>query len=197
MKKIICVAISIIFSLVLFTACGGSSNSMDACTFTWTDEDGVGIGFDAVCDEWVDDGYDSALEDCPICMWEWDMDLDEPFDEYVEDCEHWADCVATHDSEDENITMTVYEGKSQEGYRDLFSYVDGIDVQHEETNGNTHDYGWFSYDIGGSNEYYTLIDYVHNDAFNNYYLIIISGIYTEEDAETYAEQLVNSTVVVE
>lgn len=196
MKKIICVSVSLLFSLVLFTACGGSSNSMESCTFTWTNDNGVGIGFNAVTEEWIDDGQDQALESCPICMHEWDMDFDEPFDEYVANCDHWNDCVAVHSSEDENITMNVYEGKSQEGYRDFFSFVDGVDVRHEEANGNTYDYGWYSYDVGGSNEYYTLADYVHDESFNNYYLIMISGIYSEEDAEEYANQLLDSVVIV-
>lgn len=196
MKKIICVSVSLLFSLVLFTACGSSSNSMESCTFTWTDEDGVGIGLNAVTEEWVDDGREEALEYCPICLNEWDMDIDEPFDEYVAKCDHWNDCVAVHSSEDESIIMKVYEGKSQEGYRDCFSYVDGIDVKHEEVNGKTFDYGWFKYDIGGSNEYYTLVEYVHNEDFNNYYLLLISGIYSEEDAEEYAKQLLDSVVIV-
>ena len=92
--------------------------------------------------------------------------------------------------------MKIYEGKSQEGYRDFFSYVDNIDVQHKDANGNTFDYGWFSYDLGGSNEYYTLVEYVHNEEFENYYLIMISGIYTEEDAENYAAQISDSVVIV-
>lgn len=56
---------------------------MEQCTFTWTDEAGVGIGLNAVSEEWVDDGRDEALEFCPICLHEWDMDVDEAFDEYV------------------------------------------------------------------------------------------------------------------
>ena len=98
--------------------------------FTWTDEAGVGIGLNAVSEEWVDDGRDEALEFCPICFHEWDMDVDESFDEYVAKCDHWNDWVAVHSSEDESITMKVYECKSQEGYRDCFLYVDGIDVKH-------------------------------------------------------------------
>ena len=104
---------------------------MESCTFTRTDEAGVGIGLNAVSEELVDDGRDEALEFCPICLHEWDMDVDESFDEYVAKCDHWNDWVAVHSSEDESITMKVYEGKSQEGYRDCFSYVDGIDVKRQ------------------------------------------------------------------
>lgn len=39
---------------------------MESCTFTWTDEAGVGIGLNAVSEEWVDDGRDEALEFCPM-----------------------------------------------------------------------------------------------------------------------------------
>ena len=106
MKKNLCFSISLLLSLILFTACGGSSNSMESCTFTWTDENGVGIGFNAASDNWVDDGRDKALESCPICLHEWDMDFDEPFDEYVANCDHWNDCIAAHSSKDE-ITRRV------------------------------------------------------------------------------------------
>ena len=196
MKKIICIVIPCILLLV-FTACGGSGNSIDNCSLRWTDDNNVGIGLTVGEGEWSDDGDAEALESCPICMWEWDMDLDEPFDDYVQNCDHWNDCVALHNNEDENLKMNIYECASQEGYRDFFSFVDNVDVQHQEANGCTFDYGWYSYDTGGSNEYYTLATYVHNDEFKKYYFIMNTGLYSEEDAESFANQIIESTAITD
>ena len=193
--SICCLAFIVI---CISTACGSNNtegnNNTETFEFSWMDDNGSGIALNAGenTDEWSVLDDTDASENCPICLATWDMDFDEPFDEFVKGCSHW-DEFAAFGKNDTDTVLHIYQKNGKDGYRQLYDCIDGLDVQNEETNGCVCDYCKYNYNIG-SNEYCCIYIYAHNESFQKYYLIQLAGIY-ETDADDYLNNIIDSIVI--